>query len=337
MADMIAGLLGQIRRPEVSQGLLALGGQMMQAGAQGAPTGAAFGQGLQAYQLAQQQFLMRQREAEEYARQQRLREIQSKALEQITDDDLRLLAQLDPTGQTVAQVMAAQMRARSIEAPSNVREWQYYSSLSPEQQQQYLAMKRAAQFQDLGGYVAPVDPRTGALNQDAGIPKTVPPQDLPEVRGAQAQEAAAGRVAGEAEGERGKRAQGATDTLSLLDSAKQILTSGATGSRAGALRDVLAGTIGISTKGAQGTAALKPIAGLLVSKMPRMEGPQSNYDVQLYKDMAGDLANDTLPVDTRLAALEELRRLNEKYAGAAPATGGQRKRYNPATGQIESY
>lgn len=36
------------------------------------------------------------------------------------------------------------------EAPSNVREWQHFNSLSPEDQQRYLTMKRAEKYLDLG-------------------------------------------------------------------------------------------------------------------------------------------------------------------------------------------
>jgi hypothetical protein len=46
-----------------------------------------------------------------------------------------------------------------------------------------------------------------------------------------------------------------------------------------------------------------------------MQGPQSDKDVLLYKQMAGDLANPTLPIPSRMAALRQIRRLNQKYAG----------------------
>ena len=45
-----------------------------------------------------------------------------------------------------------------------------------------------------------------------------------------------------------------------------------------------------------------------------MEGPQSNYDVENYKQAAGDLANPIKPVEVRMAALQTLKQLNEKYA-----------------------
>lgn len=108
-----------------------------------------------------------------------------------------------------------------------------------------------------------------------------------------------------------KRAQ---NVLSLTQQAEQILSSGkVTGSGIGSLLDTGASWFGVSTEGAQGTAQLSTIAGQLVSNMPRMEGPQSDKDVQMYKQMAGDLSNASLPVATRMAALRQLQALNEKY------------------------
>ena len=115
-----------------------------------------------------------------------------------------------------------------------------------------------------------------------------------------------------------KRAQ---NVLSLTQQAEQILSSGkATGSGIGSLLDTGASWFGVSTEGAQGTAQLSTIAGQLVSNMPRMEGPQSDKDVQMYKQMAGDLSNASLPVATRIAALRQMQALNEKYLNNG--TGG---------------
>jgi hypothetical protein len=136
-----------------------------------------------------------------------------------------------------------------------------------------------------------------------------------------AQEAGKAQVGAQADANKLQttRTRDANTALDLLDDAQAILNSGATGSLIGAGADRLAGVFGRSTQGAQATAALQTIAGQLTSKMPRMEGPQSDRDVQLYKQMAGDLANDTLPVQTRLAALEQIRSLNRKYANRQPA------------------
>lgn len=89
--------------------------------------------------------------------------------------------------------------------------------------------------------------------------------------------------------------------------------NGATGSFIGTGADWLGRTIGYSTKGSETTAQLKTLSGQLVALMPRMEGPQSNIDVEMYKEMAGNVADPTLPINTRLAALSSIENLNEKY------------------------
>lgn len=87
----------------------------------------------------------------------------------------------------------------------------------------------------------------------------------------------------------------------------------ATGSYAGAALDFLGKGIGVSTEGAKATAQLKTLAGQLVALMPKMSGPQSDKDVQMYREMAGELADDTKPIETRLAALQSIKQLNNKY------------------------
>lgn len=104
----------------------------------------------------------------------------------------------------------------------------------------------------------------------------------------------------------------------------RTLLSKATGSYLGTGADLLANTVGISTEGAKATAQLKTLSGQMVAAMPKMSGPQSDKDVAMYKDMAGNLSDPTIPIETRLAALETIEKLNEKYkvlnSGGIPAT-----------------
>src|SRR5690606_10005978 len=111
-----------------------------------------------------------------------------------------------------------------------------------------------------------------------------------------------------------KRSREANDTLSLLQQAERLIPA-STGSGIGAARDRAAALVGQTTEGANAIAALKTLSGQLVAKMPRMEGPQSDRDVQMYKDMAGNLADPDVPREQRLAALNMIRILNERYSG----------------------
>lgn len=86
-----------------------------------------------------------------------------------------------------------------------------------------------------------------------------------------------------------------------------------TGSGIGAGVDVLAGKLGAGTKGAQAIAKLEVLSYPLLSNVPRFEGPQSDYDVQVYKQAAGDFGNASKPVATRLAALDAMITILKKY------------------------
>lgn len=114
------------------------------------------------------------------------------------------------------------------------------------------------------------------------------------------------------------KAADAQDVLRLLDQAAPLIEK-STGSYVGTGRDAAARAIGLSTGGAQAAAQLRAIEGLLVSKMPRMNGPQSDKDVLLYKQMAGQIGDSTIPPETKRAAMAAIRTINERYAKKQPA------------------
>jgi len=113
--------------------------------------------------------------------------------------------------------------------------------------------------------------------------------------------------------ERNKPVAEAKESLKLIDQAEKLLDT-ATGSLTGTAVDVVAGALGKSTQGAQASSKLKAIQGALVAKMPKMSGPQSDKDVLLYREMAGQVGDSTLPNETRKAALQTIREIQERYA-----------------------
>jgi hypothetical protein len=128
-----------------------------------------------------------------------------------------------------------------------------------------------------------------------------------------------------------KKSGDAKDVLEILNEVDVLLPQ-STGSWVGTGVDFLAGNaLGSPTKGAQATAQLKALQGLLVSKMPRMSGPQSDKDVLLYREMAGQVGDPTIPVAVRQAAVETIRKINEKYAGVAE---GSSKPSRQASGKV---
>jgi hypothetical protein len=108
----------------------------------------------------------------------------------------------------------------------------------------------------------------------------------------------------------------AKNALKVIAQAEGLLDK-ATGSYVGVAADEFARLFGVSTPGARGAAQLKALEGELISKMPKMTGPQSDKDVLLYKQMAGQIGDPTIPADTKRAALEVIKQIQSRYAGVS--------------------
>lgn len=110
-----------------------------------------------------------------------------------------------------------------------------------------------------------------------------------------------------------KAVQNSADVQMLLAEAEKNIKK-ATGSYVGAAYDQLARVFGRAPEGAIAIGNLKAVEGALLSKMPRMEGPQSNFDVQAYREAAGNIGDPTIPNKQKIAAVETVKRIQEKYA-----------------------
>jgi len=132
--------------------------------------------------------------------------------------------------------------------------------------------------------------------------------------------------------EQGKNVKRADMMLSQIDTAENILKSGKpTESGIGAAIDAAGRMVGVSNVGAQESAKLEALSGWLVANVPRMEGPQSNFDVQNYQTMAGKIGDKTVPIKERLAAVAIVKQLQQKYKSlnqddGAPAATAAPKR-----------
>lgn len=222
----------------------------------------------------------------------------------------------DPAALTYEQrVELAKLRGNGGQPPANIQEWNAYQKMSPEEREQYLAMKRANPHLNLGGeqvQMSPVIPGR-RLDSQAVSPK---PEQMPDFKASQA--------AAVSTAESNAKAQNSSRGLNeVIDTAESILRSGTgntpTASGVGALVDRAAGFVGASPDGAAEAAQLEAIGGALTSKMPRMEGPQSNIDQENYRTMAGRVGDRTLPIEQRLAALQVVKQLYGKYASQQPA------------------
>jgi len=122
----------------------------------------------------------------------------------------------------------------------------------------------------------------------------------------------------------GQAAKDAQSVIDLLDQADPLLDT-ATHSLIGAGYDRGAAAFGKSTEGAQAAAQLKALEGALISKQPKMTGPQSDKDVLLYRQMAGQIGDASLPIETRRAAMRGVREMAKRSLGQPPESANSTK------------
>jgi hypothetical protein len=104
-----------------------------------------------------------------------------------------------------------------------------------------------------------------------------------------------------------------TAIKTAITQARQLLPD-ATASGVGAFVDKGLALGGVALPGADAAAQLETLGGWMTSNVPRMEGPQSDADAKIYKQMAGQVADRTMPTSVRIKALETLETLQDKYA-----------------------
>lgn len=168
------------------------------------------------------------------------------------------------------------------------------------------------QFMSTPQGIAIGNARTGGISMGGIDGKPIMRADSdPALQG----EIAGAKAAGQA---KAKRDTNMTGLGSIITEAEQLLSGKSgkalpTGSTIGTGVDIAAGMIGYSPGGAEEAQALKAIGGALTSKMPRMEGPQSDKDTQLYREMAAVVGDSTIPRSRRLTALKKVKEIWGKY------------------------
>ena len=99
----------------------------------------------------------------------------------------------------------------------------------------------------------------------------------------------------------------------LAKQAEKLLPLGH-GSGIGKAAGGLANIVGFPSERNAVDAQLKVIGAGLTASVPRMQGPQSDKDVAMYKEAAGEVGNAGLPMNVRMAALQTVKDINKKYA-----------------------
>lgn len=203
--------------------------------------------------------------------------------------------------------------------PSSVQEWEFYNALPEDQKRLYLEMKRNPNWKVDKVNEVP----TVIQGKPGGGVQTTPLSTLPDVaasvetvKQAENRGGTVGKTQGDIAGGIMTKGSNAKSILGMIDEADKIIDK-ATGSSGGALIDKAAATVGESTEGAQAIAKLKVLQAGLMLNMPRMEGPQSDRDVQLYREAAASLGEPNVPRETKKAALQTIRSLQQKYIDRA--------------------
>jgi hypothetical protein len=215
------------------------------------------------------------------------------------------------------QVQFDALRAKS--GPAAIQEFEYFKKLPPEEQATFTKLQRQPTVPKvvmIGNVPHLVDPVTGAKQPLSTLENEA--AGAGAVKQAEGYGAACGKAAGELSGSVQKKGADAKVAQSTLDGADALIDI-ATGSSVGAARDKFAAAFGYATEPAQALAELKVLQANLMLNQPRMEGPQSDRDVQLYREAAGQLGEPGVPADIKKAALRRIYALQDKYTANADA------------------
>ena len=213
------------------------------------------------------------------------------------------LAQYNPYAAQIWSTQDAARQARLSKAEERAMDREF----KREQLQQQLEGRRDMMQLAASLRPAPQEPLVAVLGKD-GNPVMVPRGQAVGMTPFNAQ------TSGTGAGSLGARQREASEAIDIVNKAAPLVRQ-STASGIGAATDWTLGQFGYSPKGADVAAQLKVLGGSLVSKMPKMSGPQSDKDVMLYKEMAGRIGDPTVPTSQKEAALQTIYDLNAKYAG----------------------
>lgn len=160
-------------------------------------------------------------------------------------------------------------------------------------------VKKAYEAQAQNSSDLAYDPQIAGGEQRARLEEQLKYEPL--ITGAQRQATTAADV----QAEEAKKTRQDVSMTGSIKRARQYLPN-ATSGKIENIFSTGARAIGKSTEKTQADAQLEVIAAELVQNVPRFEGPQSNIDVQFYKDAAADVGNPNKTAEDRLAALSAI-------------------------------
>ena len=117
-----------------------------------------------------------------------------------------------------------------------------------------------------------------------------------------------------------EKTKGATTVIGLLNGIEDLIDK-AHGGFFGNVYGGLEAAVGKRSEANIADSQLNVIAGALTSQMPKMSGPQSDKDVLLYRQMAGDIGNPNIGAEAKKAAVATVRGIQDAYINGFSATG----------------
>ena len=228
----------------------------------------------------------------------------------------------NPEMQELAMKMIAGSRGFGDSA---IRTHKYFESLTPEQQESFLLSKRNLPYYDRGSeFVNPLitdnSPRKQSISKNLS-----PEKETSYITNATLAKENAELQVKETESKRVKDLQQA-NFFAQIDKAETLLGLDPTASGFGTMVDDVTGYFGGAFDSADVAESLRGVEAWMTSNVPRMEGPQSDNDIKMYKQMAAVIGDSTIPVSRRKAALKTLKDLQTKYITGYyhPKFGGTR-------------
>lgn len=117
-----------------------------------------------------------------------------------------------------------------------------------------------------------------------------------------------------------EKTRGATTVIGLLNGIEDLIDQ-AHGGFFGNVYGGMEAAVGKRSEANIADSQLNVIAGALTSQMPKMSGPQSDKDVLLYRQMAGDIGNPNISAEAKKAAVATVRGIQDAYINGFSAKG----------------
>lgn len=307
-ADQSMGLLNmdprQMALLSAAASLLEGGGPSLTPTSLGQNLGRALNAGMGSYQMGRQQALQNALMKRQMARSDR--------------DEGRANRALD---------LQEQRLQSGVDDPSAVREWQFYSALSPEQQKQYLEMKRALQLAQIGGVQNVVRPG-GEVQPLSTLDQEAAAKEELAAASTRGQESAKATV--NAASELSKIEEREAQVLRILDDPNFDAAVGPIDQFSGRLGEAMG-----TEQGVLGGEIERLSNALVREAAATWKGAISEKELELFMRSVPRRGNSgaTWRSWYQNEYLPMKAKVQEKAGGPSPES--QVLRYNPATGRVE--